>query len=106
LNHLFGQSTVTKENTQQFDQLVADLQQVGIQEIIPCLYCFLPNARGRYSEPLRPEWQDVQPLVEKLDAIPETAFWRRFWYELPDKHTVSIRYWWLECARRAGPMKK
>ena len=80
---------VTKENTQQFDQLVADLQQVGIQEIIPCLYGFLPNARGRHSEPLRPEWQDVQPLVEKLDAIPETAFWRRFWYELPDKHTEA-----------------
>jgi len=61
----------------------------GIQEIIPGLYGFTPNARGRHSEPLRPEWQDVEPLVEKLDAIPETAFWRRFWYELPDRHTES-----------------
>ncbi len=38
---------------------------------------------------MRPEWQDVQPLVQKLDAIPETAFWRRFWYELPHQHTES-----------------
>ncbi len=86
---------VTKENVHQFDQLVTDLQQAGIQEIIPCLYGFLPNARGRYSEPLRPEWQDVQPLVEKLDAIPETAFWRRFWQELPQQHTES---WYVQQA--------
>ena len=31
----------------------------------------------------------MQPLVEKLDSIPETVLWRRFWYELPDKHTES-----------------
>ncbi len=80
---------VTKENTHQFDQLVADLQHAGIQEIIPCLYGFLPNARGRHSELLRPEWQDVRPLVEKLNSIPETVLWRHFWYELPDKHTES-----------------
>jgi hypothetical protein len=80
---------VTKENVHQFDKLVTDLQQAGIQEIIPCLYNFTPNARGRNSEPLRPEWQDVQPLVGKLDAIPETEFWRPFWYELPHKHTES-----------------
>jgi hypothetical protein len=80
---------LTKDSAGQFDQLVADLQHAGIQEIIPCLYSFLPNARGRHSEPLRPEWQDVEPLVKKLDSIPETAFWRRFWYELPHQHTES-----------------
>lgn len=42
---------VTKESIREFDQLVADLQQAGMQEIIPCLYGFTPNARGRYSEP-------------------------------------------------------
>jgi hypothetical protein len=86
---------VTKENIHQFDRIVADLQQVGIQEIIPCLYDFIPNARGRNSEHLRPEWLDVQPLVEKLDAIPETEFWRPFWYELPQKHTES---WYVQQA--------
>jgi hypothetical protein len=80
---------LTKENIAQFDQIITDLQSVGIQQIIPEIYSFVPNARGRHSEPLRPEWTDVEPLVEKLDAIPETAFWRRFWYELPDKHTES-----------------
>jgi MoaA/NifB/PqqE/SkfB family radical SAM enzyme len=80
---------LTKENIRQFDEIIADLQHVGIQEIAPEIYSFLPHARGRHSEPLRPEWQDVEPLVEKLDSIPETAFWRRFWYELPDKYTES-----------------
>ncbi len=80
---------LTKENIWQFDQLVADLQQVGMQEIIPQVYSFFPNARGRHSEPLRLEWQDVRPLVEKLDAIPETQFWRRFWHELPNMHTEA-----------------
>src|SRR5262249_15065945 len=86
---------VTRENVRQFDRLVVDLQQSGVQEIIPCLYGFLPNARGRRSELLRPEWQDVQALVEKLEAIPETAFWRRFWYELPQRHTES---WYVQQA--------
>ncbi|HEY6286926.1 MAG TPA: radical SAM protein [Ktedonobacteraceae bacterium] len=86
---------VTKENVRQFDQLVADLQHAGKQQIIPCLYGFTPNARGRHSEPLRPEWRDVEPLVAKLDAIPETCNWRRFWHELPQQHTES---WYVQQA--------
>ena len=86
---------ITKESIPQFDQLVADLQQAGIQEIIPCLYGFTPNARGRHSEHLRPEWRDVEPLIEKMDAVPETCNWRPFWHELPRKHTES---WYVEQA--------
>lgn len=86
---------LTKENIHQFDQIVADLQHTGMQEIIPCLYGFTPNARGRHTEPLRPEWRDVAPLVEKLDAIPETCLWRRFWHELPETHTES---WYVQQA--------
>lgn len=80
---------LTKENIHQFDQMVADLQHAGVQQIAPEIYSFLPNARGRYSEPLRPDWQDVEPLIGKLDSIPETALWRDFWYELPDKYTEA-----------------
>jgi hypothetical protein len=87
---------LTKENVRQFDRLVEDLQRAGMHEIIPCLYSFTPNARGRHSEPLRPEWRDVEPLVAKLDAIPETCLWRRFWHELPEKHTES---WYVEQAK-------
>jgi hypothetical protein len=87
---------VTKENVQQFDQLVTDLQHAGIQEIWPGVYNFTPNARGRHTDPLRPEWRDVEPLVEKLDAIPETCNWRPFWRELPEKHTES---WYVQQAR-------
>lgn len=67
-----------KANVGQVDQIITDLQRVGIQQIAPELYNFLPNGRGRHSEPLRPEWQDVKPIVAKLDSIPETALWRRF----------------------------
>ena len=87
---------ITKENIRQFDQLVADLQYAGMQEIIPQVYSFTPNARGRHTEPLRPEWRDVEPLVEKLDAIPEACLWRRFWHELPEMHTES---WYVQQAR-------
>jgi len=80
---------LTTENVHQLDQMVAELQHAGVQEIAPELYGFLPNVRGRHSEPLRPEWQDTEPLVEKLDLIPETALWPGFWHELPDKHTES-----------------
>lgn len=80
---------LTKENIHQFDQMVADLQHAGIQEITPEIYSFVAHARGRRSEHLRPEWQDVQPLIEKLDNIPETELWRGFWHELPSKHTES-----------------
>jgi MoaA/NifB/PqqE/SkfB family radical SAM enzyme len=89
---------VTKENIRQFDQLVADLQQAGMQEIIPCLYGFTPNARGRHTEPLRPEWRDVEQLVEKLEAIPETCLWRHFWHELHQMHTES---WYVGQAKSA-----
>jgi hypothetical protein len=80
---------LTKENIWQFDQLIADLQHAGMQEIIPQVYGFTPNARGRHTEPLRPEWRDVASLVEKVDAIPEACLWRRFWHELPEMHTES-----------------
>ena len=80
---------LTKENVQQFSQLVADLQSAGIQQISMEVYGFTPNARGRHTEPLRPEWRDVQPLVEMLDSIPETQLWRRFWQESPHTHTES-----------------
>lgn len=86
---------VTKENIWQFDQLVADLQHAGMQEIIPQVYGFTPNARGRHTEHLRPEWRDVEPLIEKLDALPEACLWRRFWHELPEMHTES---WYVQQA--------
>ena len=78
---------LTKENIHQFDQMILDLQRACMQQIAPEVYSFLPNVRGRHSEPLRPEWEDVEPLIEKIDSIPETAFWRRFWHELPHKYT-------------------
>lgn len=86
---------VTAESLPQVEQIVADLQRAGIEEIIPCLYDFLPNARGRQSERLRPTWPEVEPLVQQFDMIPETANWRRFWHELPNRHTEA---WYVQQA--------
>src|SRR5207253_1413082 len=77
------------ENIEQFNQLVVDLQSAGMQQISVEVYGFTANARGRRTEAMRPEWQDVQPLIEQLDSIPETQLWRRFWQELPHKYTES-----------------
>ena len=46
---------LTKENVSDFDQLVADLLRAGMESIAPCVYSFTPNARGRLTEPLRPQ---------------------------------------------------
>src|SRR5262249_37878971 len=39
---------------------------------------------------------DVEDLPEKLEAIPETHLWRRFWRELPQRHTES---WYVHLAK-------
>lgn len=80
---------LTNENIHQFDQIILDLHLAGIQQIAPEIYSFLPNVREGYSELLRLEWQDVEPLIEKIDSIPETALCRGFWHELPHKYTES-----------------
>jgi len=72
---------VTKENVGHFDRLVADLQHAGMQEIIPEVYGFTPNARGRKAEVLRPEWQDVRRVDGIIDATPEMCLWRVRWHE-------------------------
>jgi hypothetical protein len=68
-----------------------------IPHLLPCqekvYQSFLRNAN--IYKPLRPEWHDVQSLIEKLDSIPEIAFWRRFWQELPHKHTEA---WYIQQA--------
>jgi sulfatase maturation enzyme AslB (radical SAM superfamily) len=86
---------VTNESLPQVEQIVADLQRAGIEEIIPCLYAFLPNARGHYSERVRSIWPQAEEFVKLLDTIPETANWRRFWHELPHKHTEA---WYVQQA--------
>lgn len=86
---------ITTRSIPQFEQIVLDLQRAGIQEIIPCLPDFLPNVRERRNERFRPTWSEVETFPQKLDTIPETANWRRFWHELPHKHTEA---WYVQQA--------
>ena len=78
---------LTTENVSHFDQLVADLLQAGMESINPCVYGFTPNARGRLTERLRPTWQEVQPILARLDALPLDEPIRRAWRE--ETHTES-----------------
>ena len=87
---------VTTESIPQLGEIVGDLQRPGIQEIIPCLTDFLPTARERHNERIRPTWPEVEMLLHTLDTIPETANWRRFWHELPHKHTEA---WYVQQVR-------
>jgi hypothetical protein len=84
---------LTSENVSQFDQLVADLLQAGMQSINPCVYSFTPNARGRLTEPLRPRWQEVQPILAQLDSLPVDEPIRQYWRE--EAHTES---WYVQQA--------
>lgn len=84
---------LTKENVSHFDQLVSDLLQAGMESIAPCIYHFTPNARGRLTERVRLEWQDVQPILPRLDALLVGDVIRRYWREL--LHTGS---WFVQQA--------
>lgn len=84
---------LTKENVSHFDQLVSDLLQAGMESIAPCVYHFTPNARGRLTERVRLEWQEVQPILPRLDALLVGDVIRRYWREL--LHTES---WFVQQA--------
>jgi hypothetical protein len=84
---------VTAENIGSFDHLVTDLRQAGMESIIPCIYGFTPNARGRLTERVRLTLQGLQSILPQLDALLVRDYPRRYWREM--LHTES---WWREQA--------
>src|SRR5260370_32457803 len=75
-----------------------------MESIAPGVYDFTPNARGRLTEPLRPTWQDVQPILPRLDALPVDDFIRRYWREV--LHTESLVVQQALAGNRPPPPKK
>ena len=82
---------LTKRNLRQFDELVDTLAGLGLDEVFYELADYLPTARGRQYEAVRPELDDLLPLSARiaelsvvykekwahLDACTEAAYFER-----------------------------
>lgn len=71
---------LTRENVRQFDPLVADLQRLNIDEMAWEVGQYKPIARWRKYESIRPELDDLLPLVEKIVYL--SPFHREQWEHL------------------------
>jgi hypothetical protein len=73
---------LTRENLGQFDALVADLLAHGVTQFSVEPASFLPTARSRRYEVLRPTLADLAPLVERVRALPGPFFGCEIWSDL------------------------
>jgi hypothetical protein len=75
---------LTRENVAEFDALVADLLAHGVAQLAVEVASYLPTARSRRYEALRPTLADLLPLVERVRALPGPFFAREVWMHLGD----------------------
>jgi hypothetical protein len=75
---------LTRENVGQFDALVADLLAHGVAQFAVEVASYLPTARSRRYEALRPTLGDLLPLVERVRALPGPFFHCAEWLHLAD----------------------
>lgn len=73
---------LTRENVGQFDALVADLLAHGVAQFAIAPATYLPTARSRRYEALRPALADLLPLVERVQALPSPTFHCAEWADL------------------------
>ena len=73
---------LTKENVEQFDDLLPILQNIGIQQTSWGPATYYPTARLRRYEPLRPELDDLLPLVDRVSSTSSPFFHRDRWEHL------------------------
>ena len=71
-----------RENVAQFDALVGDLLARGVTQFAVEPAGYLPTARSRRYEALRPALADLLPLVEPMRALPGQCFHRAEWADL------------------------
>lgn len=72
----------TRENVVQFDTLVEDLLAHGVAQFAVQTASYIPTARGRRYEALRPALADLVPLVEWVRSLPGPCFHRAVWADL------------------------
>jgi hypothetical protein len=73
---------LTREITIEFDTLSADLLTNGVAQFAIEVANYLPTARSRRYETLRPTVDDLSPLVEKVRALPRPFFHGEQWMNL------------------------
>jgi hypothetical protein len=73
---------LTHENVPQFDALVADLLAHGVAQFAIEVATYLPTARSRRYEALRPTLADLVPLIERVRALPGPFFGCEIWSDL------------------------
>jgi hypothetical protein len=74
---------LTRENVTEFDALVADLLAHGVTQFAIEVAAYLPTARSRRYEALRPALADLAPLVARIRALPGPFFHCENWLNLP-----------------------
>jgi hypothetical protein len=65
---------LTRENVAEFDRIVGDLLAHGVTQFSVEPASYLPTARSRRYEALRPTLADLLPLVEAVQALPGPCF--------------------------------
>jgi hypothetical protein len=73
---------LTRENVAQFDALVADLLVRGVTQIAVQPAGYVPTARSRRYEVLRPVLAELLSLVEPVRALPGPCFGQAEWADL------------------------
>jgi hypothetical protein len=73
---------LTRENLAQFAGMVEDLPAHGVTQLSVEPAGFLPTARSRRYELLRPTLAELLPLVEQVQALPGPSFGWAIWADL------------------------
>src|SRR5262249_30738593 len=73
---------LTRENVAEFDELAADLLAHGVAQFAVGVAIYLPTARSRRYEALRPTLAELHPLVERVRALPGPFFGSEEWLDL------------------------
>jgi hypothetical protein len=89
---------LTRENVAQFDAMVADLLAHGVTQLSIEPANYLPTARSRRYEALRPALADLLPLVERVQALPGPHFSWKIWVDLAAHTETAYRRQALEGA--------
>jgi hypothetical protein len=82
---------LTRENVGQFDTLVADLLGRGVRQFAVGPAGYLPTARSRRYEALRPALADLVPLVDRVQALPGPCFGEDEWADLAGHTEAAYR---------------
>jgi hypothetical protein len=79
---------LTSENVAEFDAVIADLLAHGVTQFAVGPASFVPTARSRRYEALRPRLEHLVPLVGRIHALPGPTFHCAEWENLTE-HTEA-----------------